>query len=386
MTAFISGIGETPPERMGTAPVGDLIVKACAEALLDAGVTPADVDGIAIEGHSMPAVFHPEVCQNNLGLHRVRDVRSVSRSGAGVVGAVGAAKEMIEAGSASVVLSYFGVAMGTARRSGTGKGPADHRQGDADIETFERPFAYWPQVLWYAGIASRYMAHYGIDESAFGGWTCANRQNAVSHPYALERSPLDLESYLGTVPVASPLRKADCSLINDGAGALVVVGPDRARDIQRKPVEVLGCALSRLERLGRASLTLGQDLLRTAAAQSGPAAMQAAGVTPSDIDFAEIYDCFSIAAMIQAEEMGLFEPGTSGQAAMAGDTVIGGRIPINTHGGCISNSYTLGIGHLIEAVRQIRGTRGSGQVDGAHLAAVAGYGGWEHATAILGAA
>jgi acetyl-CoA acetyltransferase len=331
----------------------------------------------------MESLFPPDRIQEALGLVGVKLQVLVSKSGAGIVASLGEAKKAIDSGRARVVLSYFGVDWGTLRRSGLGQGPADLRRADIRIDQFERAFGYWPQVVWWAGIARRYLTLYQASEEDLAAWAVATRENACAHPYALERAPLTLESYFQSAYIAAPLRRPDCSLINDGAGAVVIASNDVARSCKARPIEVVGCSLARAANPWRSTMTLGPEIVATGARESGRQVFAETGLKAADIDFAEIYDCFSAAAMVQLEELGLCEPGQAGRLAREGDTLATGKMPVNTHGGLLSNSYVLGIGHVVEAVRQLRHSRDTGQVRGARLGLVAGYGGWEHATAIL---
>ena len=383
MSSAIVGVGETPAAKVSEENLESLIVRACREALDDAGLRPSDVDGIVIEGAVMPKEFPADRCEEVLGLHNVELQLGVSKSGAGVVGSLGVAAEAIRARRAEVVLSYFGVDWGTQRRTGGGAGPANARVGEPRIEAFERAFGYWPQVVWFGGLAQRYLETFGRPESDFASWVVANRENAATHEHALEREPLTESDYMDSPYVAAPLRRADCSLLNDGAGAMVVTSLDRAADCRRTPVGIAGVGTGHNETLGRSSIVLDSEILHTGATTATQVAMRSAGIGLDDVGFAEIYDCFTIAAILQAEDMGLFEPGTAGQMAGKGVTRFDGALPINTHGGLLSNSFIVGMGHVIEGVRQVRRERGDGQVTRSSVGLIAGYGGAESSTAVL---
>jgi acetyl-CoA acetyltransferase len=161
-----------------------------------------------------------------------------------------------------------------------------------------------------------------------------------------------------------------------------MTGLDRARRLRPAPVVVAGAGFAS-KPLTQAQYFSQGDILATAATGSGADAYRRAGLGPADVDVAEIYDCSTISMMLQLEDLGLAPRGESAARAAAGDHAPGGRLPVNTHGGLLSQSYSVGAGHVVEAVRQLRGERGDAQVTGAEVALVCGLGAPETATAIL---
>jgi acetyl-CoA acetyltransferase len=183
--------------------------------------------------------------------------------------------------------------------------------------------------------------------------------------------------------VAEPLRTLDCCLISDGAGAFVVTSLERARDLPQKPAVVAGVAAGSNAVTLTEMFTQSADFLDIGPGAAGCRAFEQAGVSRDDVDFAEVYDCFTISILLQIESLGFCARGEGGAFVADGRTGPGGAFPINTHGGHLSHAYVPGITHVIEAVRQIRGERGEAQVQGAEVGLVSTFGGPDHAALIL---
>jgi acetyl-CoA acetyltransferase len=241
---------------------------------------------------------------------------------------------------------------------------------------------FYGQPVYFAVQAQRYDAQYGLAPEHLGGIAVSAREHAARTPNALVREPLTIDGYLAAPFVSTPLRTPDCCLVNDCGVAFVVTSLERARDLRHPPVVVagVGCASKPMT---QAQYFSQGDILRTAAAESGDEAYRRAGVSPADVDVAEIYDCSTISMLLQLEDLGLAPRGEGAAAAADGTFDPGGRLPVNTHGGLLGQSYSVGAGHVVEAVHQLRGGRGVAQVAGAEVALVCGLGAPEHATAIL---
>ena len=194
-----------------------------------------------------------------------------------------------------------------------------------------------------------------------------------------------MDDVINSKPIAEPLNILDCCLISDAGGAYIVTSAERAKDLKSDPIYLYGIG----EYHTHEHLMCAESLTEFGAVQSGRVAYGMAGLGPGDIDFAELYDCFTVVPMIEMEELGLCERGEAGALIEAGDTRIDGRCPINTHGGMLSHAHAGAAGGLfgiIEAVRQLRGKEGERQVSNHEVALVHNEGGIlsSHCTMILG--
>ena len=374
----IVGVGETEPRWQDPRPVRELVTDAVRRALSDAGLRGADVDGVATEAYAMATDAPPDEIGHAIGMVDRTFTGHTSLAGAGTVGAIQLAALAIESGLASVVISYYGISLSTT----AGGVYAVHAHEPAKA-TLEMPFGFYGQPVYFAAIAQRYAHEYGLQPEELGSIAVSARAFAELTPGALRREPLDIEGYLANPIVADPLRKLDCCLMNDGAAAFVMTSLERARDLRQPPVIVAGTGFGSRPLTQATYFSQNPDYTTLPSAISGPRAFASAGIGPSDVDVAELYDCFSMSTIMQLEDLGFAPRGEGARFAATGAIGPKGRLPVNTHGGLLSHSYTVGAGHVVEAVRQLRGTRGDAQVDGAEVAAVTGLGAMDHATAVL---
>jgi acetyl-CoA acetyltransferase len=375
--AAISGIGETKYEWKSPVSVQENILNASRAAISDAGLEPSDIDGVAVEGTIVNHFISPDEVMAGLGSGDWGFLSSGGLGGAGTVGAMEQAALAIAGGAAQSVLCYFGVNWG-----GHASDIYDVHGEDPYKRDLEVPAGFYGQACYFGVKAQRYAAEYGLTEEQLGWVALAARAWAQKHEGALRREPLTMDDYLASRMISTPLKALDCSLINDGAAAFVMTSVDRAAASGKPVVTIAGSAFAHEGIANHSILTQGTTL-STSARDSAPRALERAGLSVSDVDLFEIYDCFTITLMIQMEDIGICPRGTAARFVEGGRIGPEGDTPINTHGGLLSHSYMVGINHVIEAVRQLRHDAGDRQVKDAEVALVAGYGSSGHATSIL---
>jgi len=375
----IVGAGETKPMRKADGDIRSLTLEAVMAALDDAGLDPSDVDGIVTDAGIMPTTVPHEWMAAQLGIDNHFSA-ATSYGGTGIVAAPLLAEMAIKQGLAKVVLFYFGVDWGS--RPG---GPyAFHHIYPAKM-AFEKPYGFSGQPSYFALWARRYMHEYGLREEDLGQIAIAQRENALRHGGGQVSRPMDMEGYFGSRMISDPLRTADCCLITDGAGAYIMTSSERARDCRKKPVEVMGVGFATSPISGDDVFTQKPDLLRLSGVTGArDQALGKAGVGLEDIDFAEIYDCFTISCLMQIEDLGFCKKGEGASFVRERGIGIDGGLPVNTHGGFLSYSYRLGIEHVIEAVRQLRGEGGPAQVADAKVGIVSGLSVPDYGLLVLG--
>ncbi|MGH2789193.1 MAG: thiolase C-terminal domain-containing protein, partial [Actinomycetota bacterium] len=219
----------------------------------------------------------------------------------------------------------------------------------------------------------RHMAVYGTTSEQLASIAVSTRRWAAMNPMARHRDPLTIEDVLDSELVCEPLHKLDCCLVTDGAGAVVMTRADRARDLAKPPIYVLGAGTSHSHMM----ISAMPDLTVTPASVSGPKAFEMAGVKPGDVDLVETYDSFTITVLLALEDMGLCPKGEGGRFVEDDRLGPGGELPVNTNGGGLSFTHPgmYGIFVLVEAARQLRGEGGDRQVDSPAIAVAHGSGG-----------
>jgi acetyl-CoA C-acetyltransferase len=380
--AVVVGAYEHPRREIPDRTLAQIHREVAVGALADAGLTLRDVDGYFCD--STAPGFGPVSMSEYLGL-AVRYADSTETGGSSYLGHVGHAAAAIAAGKCRVAL----VTLAGRPRTGGAMAGGAQRIMDSPEAGFEQVGVFAP-VGNYALSASRHMHEFGTTSEQLAWIKVAASEHAQHNPQALLQSPVTVDDVLASPLVADPLHRLDCCVVTDGGGALVVVHPDVARDLGRSGATVLGHgeALKHTD-AGRVDLTY------SAARWSGPAAFAEAGVTPDDIQYASIYDSFTITVLIALEDLGFCEKGRGG--AFVADGALrspGGRLPFNTDGGGLCNNHPGnrgGMTKVIEAVRQLRGeAHPAVQVPGCELALAHGTGGalsTRHgsATLVLGA-
>ena len=378
----IVGVGEADHSKASGRTSQAIAAQAVERALEDAGLRPADVDGLMFAG-GIGDQFGPEDFHAHFGTDH--DLW-VSTRGGGMVWAATApalAARALAAGEASVIVNVFSVAWASNRSSGGGEGPSTFHAQERFKASFELPHGWFPQPVYFATIARRHMYEHGTTPEQLGAIAVSARRHANGHPGAvMHDKTLTLDDYLARPMLVDPLRMEDCCLISDGGAAYVMTTPERARDLRKKPCNVMGIG----EGHSGAGLYWSQqgDFTATPQVFSAPKAFEMAGLAPSDVDVLALYDPFTIVALMQIEDMGFCKKGEAGPFVEGGRLDFdGGGLPYNTHGGLLSHAYVLGIAHVVELVRQLRG-EAHNHVANARVAVYGGYTGAMASTLVLG--
>jgi acetyl-CoA acetyltransferase len=375
----IVGVGETPAVRRSEKNLRALVVEAVSNALDDAGLKPSDVDGILSDGLVMPTTVPRDFVAAQFGIDRQYD-GGMSYGGAGSACAPQLAQLAISSGLAKVVVYYFGVDWGTRA-----SGPYGFHDLYAGKMAFEKPYGFNAQPSYFALWARRYMHEYGLTERDLATIAVTQRASALLNPRSQATKPMSYDDYFAARMVSDPLRVPDCCLITDGAGAFVMTSLERARDLPKPPVRVLGTGFGSEPVNGDDAFTQPGGMMRIPGAKAATErALRQAGLSHADVDFAELYDCFSISCLLQIEEVGFCMRGEGAAFIREKGMGINGGLPINTHGGLLSHSYLLGVEHVIEAVRQLRGEAGKAQVQDARVGLVGGLSNPDYGVLLLG--
>jgi acetyl-CoA acetyltransferase len=359
-----------------------LLEEAMRDAIDDAGLAVNDVDGIVSRGPDDIYTHHQRMGQR-LGID-VRFGTSLDNGGASQILAVALACMAIDAGLATTVVTGYG------RNSWTRTHGDERRRTQMELipddqlpKEFAPEYGYFGAPGTHALGAQRHMYEYGTTREHFGHVAVTFREHALRNPQAVMKKPLTLEEYLAARLIAAPYGLYDCSLVSDGAGAVVVTSLERAAGLRRRPVTVKGFGT-----FNNARGWLADDhMIRTAAAGSAQQAYRMAGVGPQDVDTVQIYDCFTGMVIQQLEDYGFVGKGEGGPFAASGALRLDGSLPTNTSGGQLSEAHVEGMLQIVEGVRQLRRTHPpERQVRDAEIALVSGHGGNTvcHATLILG--
>lgn len=365
----IVGAYEHPTRFAVDKTIAQLHAESALGALADAGLGLRDVDGFFC-GNDMPGIgAFALVDYLNLSL---RHIDTTDMGGCSYMAHVGHAVQAIRSGKCNVALITLG---GRPRAEGvaTGTLPRPGHYAQPDLP-FELP--YGNVILSsYAMVAKRHMHDFGTTAEQLAWVKVAASHHAQHNPNALLREVVSVEQVVNSPMLADPLHRLDCCVISDGGGALVLARPEIARSLQRPVVRVRGMGEAMKGQSGGYP-----DLSWSAAAPAGRAAFDEAGVTPADIDYASLYDSFTITVLMQLEDLGFCAKGEGGRFAADGNLISGqGRLPFNTDGGGLCNNHPNnrgGMTKIIEAVRQLRGeAHPAVQVKDCALAVASGIGG-----------
>jgi acetyl-CoA C-acetyltransferase len=367
--AYIAGVYEHPTRKAVDKSLAQLHAESALGALADAGLTKDDVDGYFCAGDA-PGLG-PLSLVDYMGLN-LRHMDATETGGSSYVLHVGHAAEAIALGKCSVALITLA---GRPRAEGmaTGTAPRNYGSSAPDV-AFEFPFG--PTVVnMYAMCAQRHMYEYGTTSEQLAWIKVAASHHAQHNENAMLRNVVTVEEVVNSPMISDPLHRLDCCVISDGGGAIIVTSPEIAKSLKRPLVKVIGAGEAPKHQMGGKV-----DLTYSGARWSGPLAFQEAGVKPSDMKYASIYDSFTITVLMQLEDLGFCEKGEGGKFVSDGNLIAGtGKLPFNTDGGGLCNNHPAnrgGLTKVIEAVRQLRGeAHPKVQVPNCDLALAHGTGG-----------
>ncbi len=365
--ACVTGIGETAYMRGSSKTAFELQIESSLKAIADAGLSPKDIDGIIpiglVSGTADDFI-------DNFGLPDLRFSAVVPHGGASPAMALQCAAVALAGGACNHVLITFGRNVSAAANKA---GARIHSMPQFHFVTeFEYAMGAIAPAQLYAPMARRHMELYGTTVEQFGEVAVACREHALLNDNAVMKKPITLEDHRNSRMIADPFRLLDCSLESDGGAAVVISASERAGDLRHRRVYISGVAAGHPDSPG--AITQRPDMTSLGIGKAAPRAFQMAGVTPADIQVAEIYDCFTYAVIRQLEDMGFCAKGEGGPFVQGGRLRLGGALPTNTHGGLLSQAHVWGLNHIVELVRQLRGDAGRAQVKNAELGLVTGYG------------
>jgi len=370
--ACIVGIGHSAYGKRGTlAHEGTLrlALQAIHGACADAGIDPSEIDGFS--SYSDDAA-HPSLLQMALGTPRVRYAGMVwGGGGAGMGGAFANAAMAVATGVADYVVVLRSISQGDSGRFG--RSLAGLRGSLPAPFGYALPFGLMSPAQMFALPARRHMEVYGTTVDHFAEVSVNARRNGATNPDAIFRTEVTVADHHASRMIADPLRLLDICMESDGAAAVILTTSERARDLRGTAVSVLGASVAGGYRWGEGMLSghnMPEDDYPTAGQRAAADEVyRQAGVGPDDIDVAMIYDHFTPLVLMGLEDFGFCKPGESGPFAADGNIRREGSLPVNTHGGNLAEVYLHGLTHVLEAVRQLRGTSVN-QVESAEVALV----------------
>lgn len=385
--AALVGAAQYKPEKYGTAPRMfhlDQVADLATQALADAGLSLADVDGLVTVGPHFHEAgsFVPAMAGEYLGV-RLNFAEVVDLGGASSVAMVWRAAAAIELGLCDTVVCVIPARMAphsehddhvaeVMRASRFGGHSTRFGAPEAELDL---PYGHMAQNTGYAMIAQRYAAVHGYDVAALARIAVDQRFNACHNPNAMfYGQPITVDDVLNSRMVAEPLRVLEIVMPVAGGSAMVVTRADKAKACRHRPVQIVGCG----EHIQTKSPTYAKDMLDTPIGPASRRAFAMAGLKPSDMHMAQIYDCYTITVMLSLEDAGFCAKGEGLRFLRENDFTFKGNFPMNTHGGQLSFGQTGSAGgmtQVIEAMEQIQGRAGARQLARHDLAYVSGTGG-----------
>jgi acetyl-CoA acetyltransferase len=353
----IVGVGRTEysTELLGSSV--ELAIEAISAAVADSGLEMADIDGIV--KYTVDSSTSIEMLAANLPMHDLAFWAEIPHGGGAACASIHIAAMAVATGAAKNVVCF------RAFTPGDFLDGAKHNSNTlwarhAGLRDFLRPVGWNAMVDVFAMGAQRHMHEFGTTEAQLGAIAMACQKHALANPGALRPANLTLDDYFNSPYVSTPLREADCFILPSvGACAVVVSSAKQAADLSNRPVFLEAAAAAS----GTKALPYWElqpfrrgDIVHTPSREVAQRLWKMTELRPEDIDVAEIYDCFSYTALTQIEDYGFCPKGEGGAFVEGGRIEIGGDLPVNTHGGHLGEAYIHGFTHVIEGVRQLRGT------------------------------
>lgn len=385
-TCALVGIGATEYSKNSGRSVEALALEACRNAVADAGLNIADVDGVVTYG--LADTVSTSVVATGLGVERLRYSVDINAGGGMAAGSVVHAAMAVATGQADCVVVYralngsSGVRYGGVEFTELLERTSVHSDAEGQ---FLSPYGVLMPAHEFGLLCRRHMIEYGTTYEQLGAIATTCREHANLNPRAQMRDrTMTMDDYLNAPWIADPFRLYDCCLMTDGACAVVVMKAERAKDLAHDPIYLMaggigtgpanrGCMWGNYWRDHTASYAkyMADDLFNMA------------GVGPRDIDLAQLYDCFSYSVIAQLEDFGFCAKGEGGPFCEDGRIGLSGELPVNTHGGLLSEAYIHGLNGVYELVDQLRGDAGARQVAGAQIGMATAGGGSPNGSAII---
>ena len=348
----IVGIGQTEFSKDSGRSTLHMALEAILEALEDAGLKPSDIDGV-VKMAANDDVLEIDLLRS-LGLRNLRFFAEIPHGGGAACGTIACAAAAITSGMADVVVTFRSLNERSERRFGL----SSMGGGLGGWMQYYLPHGLVTPAQWVAIFAQRYLYEYGYSTEEFGRVAVLCRKHAATNPHAMMYGrPITLDEHQASRWISEPLRLLDCTLDTDGACAAIVVSAEKAKTLELAPVYVAAAAQGTGSRTEMMTSYQRHTLVRLEEAEAVAGELyRSAEMTPADVRMVQIYDHFTPFVLMALEAYGFAKPGKAPELLREGKLELDGAMPMNTHGGHLGEGYLHGFGHIVEAVRQLRGT------------------------------
>ncbi len=373
MDAAIVGIGATEFSKESGRSELQLSVEATRAALKDAGLTPGDVDGLTTFTMDTSSEI---ALARELGLGDLRFFSRINYGGGAACATIQQAAMAVSTGVADVVVAYRGFNERSGQRFGQVQSWASQQVNTNGLDNaWTYPYGLSTPAATVAMQARRYMHDYGATSADFGAVAVADRRHAATNPNAFfYQKPITLEDHQASRMIADPLHLLDCCQESDGAVAMVITSTERARDLPNPPAHIAAAAQGSAADQYVMTSYYRDEIGIPEMGVVAKGLWRQSGLTPADMDTAVLYDHFTPYVLMQLEELGFCGRGEASDFVRDGAIELGGRLPVNTHGGQLGEAYLHGMNGVAEAVRQVRGTSVNQVAGAAHVLVTAGTG------------